>query len=63
MLEVMATSSPIVTRFVAVPQDPDSRLDHDRLQTVINHGFAGLSWMDGGDQAVGCTRIYRLSTG
>lgn len=44
LLTVMTASSPMVKRFVAVPQDPDGHFDRSRLQTAIDHGFRVVRW-------------------
>lgn len=44
LLELMASRSPSVKRFVAVPQGPDGRFDPERLQTAIDHGFRIIRW-------------------
>jgi hypothetical protein len=44
LLERMATASPTVKRFVAVPRDADGHFDRRRLQTAVDHGFRIIRW-------------------
>jgi hypothetical protein len=44
LLELMATRSRTVKRFVAVPQDPDGHFDRERLKTAIGQGFRIIRW-------------------
>jgi hypothetical protein len=44
LLEQMATASPTVKRFVAVPQDADGHFDRRRLQTAVDYGFRIIRW-------------------
>jgi hypothetical protein len=40
----MATKSPTVKRFVAVPQDQDGHFDPNRLKTAVDYGFRIIRW-------------------
>jgi hypothetical protein len=44
LLQLMATSSQMVKRFVAIPQDPNGRFDRERLKIAIAHGFRVIRW-------------------
>jgi hypothetical protein len=44
LLEQMATASPTVRRFIAVPQDAVGRFDRERLQAAIDYGFRIIRW-------------------
>lgn len=44
LLERMAARSPMVKRFVAVPQDAEGRFDPERLQAAIRYGFRIIRW-------------------
>jgi hypothetical protein len=44
LLEQMAAASPMVKRFVAVPQDAGGHFDRERLQTAIEYGFRIIRW-------------------
>ncbi len=44
LLEQMATASPTVKRFVAVPQDAGGHFDRQRLQSAIDYGFRIIRW-------------------
>ncbi len=44
LLGLMATQSPMVKRFVAVPQGPDGHFDRERLEVAIRHGFRVIRW-------------------
>ena len=44
LLAVMTSANPRVRNFVGIPQDADGRLDRDRLQTALHHGFRVVRW-------------------
>lgn len=44
LLAVMSAANPRVRSFVGIPQDPNGRLDRDRLQTALRHGFRVIRW-------------------
>jgi hypothetical protein len=44
LLELMASRSPTVKRFVAVPQDPAGHFDSERLKAAIDYGFRIIRW-------------------
>lgn len=44
LLAVMAERSPMVKRFVAIPQAAEGRFDRNRLQTAVEHGFRIIRW-------------------
>jgi hypothetical protein len=47
LLELMASRSAAIKRFVAVPQDPDGHFDRERLQAAVGHGFRIIRWHPG----------------
>jgi F420H(2)-dependent quinone reductase len=48
LLSVIAAGNPMAGRFAAIPRDQDGRLDQQRLEQAIRHGFAIVRWhLDG----------------
>lgn len=49
LLDVIATGNPMASRFAGIPRDQNGRLDQQRLEQAIRHGFAVVRWhLDGG---------------
>ena len=44
LLAVMTAANPMAGRFVAIPKEPDGRLDRARLDAAIRHGFRIIRW-------------------
>lgn len=44
LLAVMTAANPRVRSFVGIPQDPEGRLDRDRLQAALRYGFRVVRW-------------------
>jgi hypothetical protein len=44
LLEVMMVANPAVSTFVGVPKGADGRLDRDRLEAALRHGFRIVRW-------------------
>ena len=44
LLELMASASPTVKRFIAVPRQSDGHFDRERLHTAIDYGFRIIRW-------------------
>jgi hypothetical protein len=44
LLTVMADVNPRVMAFVGIPRGPDGRLDRERLQAAVRHGFRIVRW-------------------
>jgi hypothetical protein len=44
LLGVMATANPMAARFVAIPKQPDGRLDPGRLNAALTHGLRIIRW-------------------
>lgn len=44
LLAVMSAANPRVRSFVGIPQDAAGRLDRDRLQAALRHGFRVVRW-------------------
>jgi hypothetical protein len=44
LLGVMSAANPMVGSFVAIPKEPDGRLDRGRLELALRHGFSIVRW-------------------
>lgn len=44
LLAVMSAANPRVRSFVGIPQDPEGRLDRDRLEAALRYGFRVVRW-------------------
>ena len=44
LLGIMIAANPRVGSFVGVPTGPDGRLDRDRLENAVRHGFRVIRW-------------------
>jgi hypothetical protein len=44
LLGVMTAASPMAARFVAIPKEPDGRLNRARLDAAVRYGFRIIRW-------------------
>jgi hypothetical protein len=44
LLEVMTAANPAAGAFVGIPKGADGRLDRDRLEAAVSHGFRIVRW-------------------
>jgi hypothetical protein len=51
LLAVMTAANPVVGTFVGIPRGADGRLDQDRLQEAVRHGFRVVRWHLAGSAA------------
>jgi deazaflavin-dependent oxidoreductase (nitroreductase family) len=44
LLAVMMAANPRIRTFIGIPKGPDGRLDRDRLEAALRHGFRVVRW-------------------